>query len=256
MAGQNHRKTRYHFHVPRYVANSAGIRAVHYLTELLRGGGHEVTVTNPKRFGWGAPRAAADAVAVYPDCIGPSNPLQAKCVVRFMFAPPSWPRPYFFGGGPTGGRIAADDLVVIYDNWYRNDVAWHYEGELRADCVLPVPCIERGLFAPESKTIDRVIYTGKTDFGIRWDAVPVITRTSHSRAEAARMLCQAKRFYTLDHYTMMAHEAALCGCRVYRLFPNGESVPYPLNETDYEQGSGRDQDCARRFDEMVRGHFE
>jgi hypothetical protein len=202
--------------------------------------------------------AAADAVAVYPDCIGAGNPLRAERVVRFMFAPASWPRPYFFGGGPSGGRIAADDMVVLYDDWYRNDVVWHYEGELRADCVLPVPCIERGLFYPESKTIDRVIYTGKANCEgrNRWGAAPVITRTSHSRDVAACTLRHAKRFYTLDHYTMMAHEARLAGCEVYKLFPNGESVPYPMNGTDYEQGAGRDQDCGRRFDEMVRGHFE
>lgn len=185
--------------IPGYDERSAGVRVCWYLHTLLNLAGYE-TVTD-----WSKP--APDDITVYPDCV-PGNPLEAARVVRYMlFFAES-----YFGKGP----IPAEELAIPYADYLVEDLAAHYLGKPVAP--LPIPCIEPGLFYPEEKTVDSVLYTGKLTVAIERrppHEMPVITRTSHTRPEMAALLRKAKNLYTLDHHTAMAAEAKLCGARVW-----------------------------------------
>jgi hypothetical protein len=239
---------------PPYVENSAGIRAMHYLAALLHRAGitcwtafenpfEKLPVTHLAK--------TENLVAIYPDCVGPENPRAASRCVRFMCAPASWPRPGFFGGD----KIPKDDLVLLFDGGYQKDIQDHYDAPLDPNCVFPIPCIERDLFYPEPKTIERTVYIGKSPTPeIVW-ANRIITRGSHTREEAAAILRQTKRFYTLDHYTMMAQEAALCGCEVFKMEPDGTAYDYPTDPDQYLMMPECDDWIAPHFDAMVKKHF-
>ncbi len=239
---------------PAYATNSAGIRAMHYLAALLHRAGITIWSTVPNNFEK-LPithlTTAENLVAIYPDCVGPENKYRCSRVVRFMCAPASWPRPGFFGGG----RISKEDMVFLFDDWYLNDVAAHYDGTLWKDCVFPLPCIEPEIFYPEEKTLNTALYVGKYDGPISFAASVILTRGSHTREDAAAILRRTERFYTLDHYTMMAHEAALCGCEVLKLFPDGTSQEYPTSPHQYLMMTECDDWIAGNFDAMVRRHF-
>ncbi len=243
---------------PPYDERSAGIRAMHYLAALLHRAGITCWTAHPNPF-VNLPvthlRTTENLVVIYPDCAGPENLRASSCCVRFMCAPASWPRPWFFGGD----KIPAGDMVFVYDGWYLGDIAAHYGGDLWPDCVLPIPCIEPGLYYPEQKTIGKTTYTGKTTPSGGVVANRIITRENHSRQSAAAILRKTKHFHTLDNYTMMAREAVLCGCEVTKEISDGIAG-------DYFEGQDHDAEyfimrpetdtaLARKFDGMVRRHF-
>jgi hypothetical protein len=185
--------------IPGYDERSAGVRVCWYLDTLLTFAGYQ-TVTN-----WAVP--ADNDIVIYPDCV-PGNPLKAKRVVRYML--------YFAEAYFGGVRIPENELAIPYSDYLVESVKKHCDGQIGP--VITLPCIEPGLFYPEEKTIEAVLYTGKETVPIArrpLQEMPVITRTSHSRAETAALLRKTKNLYTLDHYTAMVAEAQLCGARVW-----------------------------------------
>ncbi len=247
---------------PQYVDNSAGIRAMHYLAFLLHRAGFTCWTANPNPFSE-LPVLHLDKVenlvAIYPDCVGPENPRGSSRCVRFMCAPASWPRPGFYGDG----LIPSEDCVFLYDDWFAGDVARHYQAHLNyPDCLIPIPCIEPDMYYPEPKNIPRTTYIGKANcpnVGVELAAkCQIITRTSHSRAEAAEILRRTETFLTMDEYTMMANEAALCGCEVLHT-SNGQTKPYFTNPNhdplQFVMRPAEDVWIAKKFDALVRAHF-
>ncbi len=229
---------RFVFYCPPAEVESAGLRAFRYLGDLVA---KHCTDDGSDR----------EPVAVYPDCIGPKNPLGLGRVIRFMFAPASWDHGFY-----GGGRIVRSDLVFVFDPWYYDDIAAHYDGILDREAILPIPCIEPGLFYPEEKTILAVLYVGK---GTLPANVPpdwqIITRDSHPRPDAAALLRRAAVFITMDHYTMMAHEAELCRCAVWKADANLALTPYPTNGAQYLMDAERDRAVALAFEKRARDFF-
>lgn len=166
-----------------------------------------------------------------------------------MCAPINWPSPGFYGGG----KIPSNEMVLCFDSWYMKELQEHCASEVK---LFPIPCIEPDLFWYEEKTLESVIYFGKAKT-VGFDKLAtVITRMSHTRLEAASLLRRSKQFFTLDHYTMMAHEAELCGCKVFKMFVDGSYSPYETNGELYLMRKENDIMLAHQLNAMALQFFK
>jgi hypothetical protein len=225
--------------IPGYDERSAGVRICWYLDTLLTLAGYQ-TVTD-----WSKP--ADNDIVVYPDCVV-GNPLEAKRVVRYML--------YFASAYFGGGMIPKTELVIPYSDYLVKEVQAHYEGMIAEP--IPIPCIEPGLFFPEEKSVEAVLYTGKETVGLvhrPLQEIPVITRTSHTREQTASLLRKARNLYTLDHYTAMVAEAQLCGARVW-LVDGPQSFREVVSDpTPWVMNFDRDEALGRKFAETALKFF-
>ena len=188
------------FALPPFEPRSAGNRICYHLAMMIEKLGHRVAINTAG--------AGPDDIAVYPDFIR-GNPLGARRVVRYML--------YFADGFFGGDKIPADELAIVYHPLYAESVRRVYAGELGEPIFYPF--IEPGLFYPEAKTIENLVYTGKLTCGAFPNIYPrrIVTRDLFTREQAAALLRASVNFYTMDHYTAMASEAVLCGCRVFKV---------------------------------------
>lgn len=223
----------------------AGVRALHYLADLLRGAGHLVQTIN----GYGQPPPYnPDGIAVYPDMI-PDNPFKAKRVVRYFFY---YPDVYF------GTRVVpASELAFCWNRKYYDSVQALYEGQLPPPLAIPV--IEPELFFPEDKTIPQLLYVGNKGHMEYKPILPkakVVTRDSHTRTEFAALLRKTDKFYSTDYDSMALVEAKLCGCKTF--IPLGVLTFHEVNHSadGLVMDAGKDIALANHFVELVKQFFQ
>jgi hypothetical protein len=186
---------------------SGGMRAIYHLVHLLQHGGYDVRIgERPRPF----------EVVVDPDNM-PGNVTHAARVVRYMC--------YFAGaaghGYNDGHRIPAGQCVILYHEDYRAEVSTFCDGPMPPDNVVTVPSIETGLFYPEAKAVDKLLYVGKAHTPFHpswWRGVAVVTKDNMDRKAFATMLRRARNLYSLDHHTVVVYEAALAGCQPWYVY--------------------------------------
>lgn len=192
-------------HNPETQKNGGG-RVMLYLRDLLLLAGYDCEINTP---------AGAEDIVVYPDCVQ-GNPLDARRVLRYML--------YFW----SGSIIPKSDCVIVYHPAYFEQVASRCEAALPRENIVTLPNVEPGLFYPEPKTIESVLYTGKETVKERpATPMPVITKGNMSREQCAAMLRKSKNLYLMDHYCVMADEARLCGCVPWNVMNATTFVPAP-----------------------------
>ncbi len=232
-------------YLPRFDERSGGLRMYWRLPRLIRAAGFDCCATE------GQCDVKPGDIVVYPDCVR-DNPLNASQVVRYFCAPASWSDNGFFGGG----RVPATELAIPYDHWLFDDVQAHYDGALGTP--LKFPCIEDGLFYPEQKTIENLVYIGKQHCKVMpaVDNPTILGRISHSREQAVPMIRRARNVYSLDHWTILMDEAILSGCNAF--YVHGETDFRRYENADAEKSimnAARDMETARAFAERCLAFF-
>ncbi len=248
-----------------YNSCCAGIRVMHYLAALLRSADIPVAVTAPCFYNPTIPvrqQALPGDIAVYPDA-SRGNRHGAGRICRYML--------YYAYGCFGGDRIAKDECAIVYHRKYLANVQAHCDHPLTEDDIINIPILDDEWCFPEPKTIENVLYVGKA--GAK--ALPkmecaLIPPANFSQdkgaAEAAQfahmttlaLLRKAKNFYTLDLSTLMACEAALCGCKVFLVRDaNTFEEQAGLLEVAREQvmSPERDVALARKFADKVHRFF-
>jgi hypothetical protein len=236
-------KHRYIVYNPPYNACSAGVRMMHYIPTLLDMLGLPVLVKEPCQFNpllgvtasagpfnplLGAPAVACEGdVAIYADYIT-GNPFGADRCVRFLCCPKS---------RFTARRLAAGDWPGTAKETFGSYQEGYLEpndGMTPADCVT-IPTIEAAawLFA-EPKTIPALLYVGNkgnVKVGPDLENLPRIGYGGGGLGDRERTLALLRKtaaIYTTDLDTVMVHEAALAGCKVF----------YVLGKGDYRERQG------------------
>ncbi len=241
-------------HISPYDERSAGVRAMFQLLHSLRAIGHETACTMPSHYNFEVTqRAQPGDFAIYPDCV-PGNHLGATRIVRFFSAPADWTGPGFF----NGGYVPASEKVVCYDSSLVENAMRHYDGTITPEDIFTIACIEPGAFYPEEKTIENLVYTGKQHV----TTLPkvegqIITRSNLIRSEFIPLLRKAKNIYSLDHYTMISQEAALCDCKAWKVMDETTFEPFaiPYDPAIVVIDRERDNATAERFSRRVCEFF-
>jgi GT2 family glycosyltransferase/tetratricopeptide (TPR) repeat protein/glycosyltransferase involved in cell wall biosynthesis len=205
-----------------YDSCSAGVRTMHYLAALLHSADIPVAVTTPCFYNPAIPvraRALPGDIAVYPDA-SRGNLAGAERICRYML--------YYASAYFGGDRIAKDECAMVYHPDYLADVQAHCDHPVTEDDIIAFPILDAEWCFPEAKTIENALYAGKgagkalpsMDYMLIPAAnspqnrgAPYADHYAHMRTLA--ILRKAKNFYSLDTHTLMACEAALCGCKVF-----------------------------------------
>ena len=210
---------------------SAGARLFHYLPALLAAADIPVVVNKLCYYNPLIPvrsHALPGEIAVYPD-ITRGNPAGAGRVARYFgFFPDG-----FFGGD----KIQADECALCFDfgdHQLLKEVREACLHEVADEDEIVIPSIDPAWLFPEKKTIKNLLYTGypsKPRLRPRpnIEAVEIPSRETpqeqnggcfcHYMANkrTSALLRRADNVYTIDHYTMLIYEAALCGCNVLKV---------------------------------------
>jgi len=258
---------RYVIASPKFNPCSGGIRQLHYLAALLHSIGLTVAMTTRCHYCPTLPvvtQATPNDIAIYPD-IYPGNRLNAHRVVRYMLG--------LLGNLYTkagGGRIPEAELVLLGMASLRDQPARLLleaqsvcDSELTEENLLFLPCVsEREWLYPDYKELAAVVYYGhqtcqqapEIPGAIRIDERPGPDAWSQ-RMRTLALLRAAANFYTMDHFTVMEGEAALCGCQVYKVFGARDfrrQQPYLPGLLMDPQG---DRELALRFHLTACRHF-
>jgi predicted O-linked N-acetylglucosamine transferase (SPINDLY family) len=201
---------RYVIVAPPYQHNSAGIRVLYDLQKWLVRAGLDAIVCT-----WfnGYPvEQFEDDIVIYPE-VAPGNLLKAKRVIRYILNVP----------GKLGyGEKAYDPSEVLVA--YNKELA-HYAGGR----MLQVPSIEPFFHADATIKICDAVFVGKgRDLGLHPAHCVAITKAyPATRKELAQLLRSAKTLYMYDDFSMISHEAVLCGCDVKLIRADGAIIDYP-----------------------------
>lgn len=192
----------YYIVCPPYADCSAGIRVLHKLAENLKARDFEVELS------WvNAPidhqRWQKEGVVVYPDMAG--NPLRFDRAAYYHLLPDIGKckplNEFSFNSSKIDG-LWVNVIEPFFGPW---PIAVNW----------PTACFWQG-----KGTIDPAVRATKS-----WTII------NHSwprpRAALAHLLQQSHTLYTTDHFTMLALEAALCGCDVVPIDSQGISVSNP-----------------------------
>jgi len=208
--------------VPSYKQNSAGIRVLYKLCEDLNNEGiptyitGSIYTTNEQLAPIIGVQLAKKLVrngfiAVYPETIY-KNPLGANRVARFVGNIP----------GLLGGEQVyhESESIFYYSDAYIKFIKNKISGKLF------IPSIDESIFFNEEKLTIRNIncfYVGKSSFKEGFfdkrDVIE-ITRDWPARSDLGKILRKVDILYCFDNSTILAYEAALCGCRVV-IIPDG-----------------------------------
>jgi hypothetical protein len=193
---------------------SGGVKVLQYLTFLMESAGISVAGTNPCFFNPRVPvvdRCSPDDICVYPEVVE-GNPLGANRIVRYLLYFPRY-------------RVPASECPIVYMPEFMENCRAQCDGKILDDDIVEVPNIEAGDWCfPTAKSIENLLYTGKQNCktlpNIPYVMMPNLSDPDRwkLRYESLALLRMAKNFYTMDHHTVMEHEAALCGCMVFKVF--------------------------------------
>jgi len=194
---------RYVIYSPLYRHNSAGIRVLYELQKWLICAGLDaiiIAATNNYKI-----NQFIDDIVIYPEVVF-GNPLKAKRVVRYILNVP---------GKLSGDKeYAKNELLVAYNQ----ELTCYSNGE-----ILQVPSTESFFYNDGAVKTVNAVYVGKgQDLHLHPDDCIYITGTfPATRREVAQLLCSVKTLYLYDNFTMIYHEAMLCGCAVQLISKDG-----------------------------------
>lgn len=216
-----------------YVSNSCGVRCLYQLCHDLNDRGFPSFMTgtgqtNPNlcaplltigvakqlcRLGW---------IVVYPESEF-GNPLRAQRVVRWVLN-----RPGLLGGDEV---FAGSEYVVnyswAYERYIKNRIAGH----------LYMPMIDEALFFPtpngEQRSSMVLYYVGKSTWkdGHVSPSAFEITRSSPDKPQLGKLFRSSSMLYCFDNSTILAYEAAMCGCPVV-IIPDGTQTRNDLEVSE------------------------
>lgn len=200
---------RYVIFAPLYRHNSAGIRVMFELQKWLILAGYDaIVIAGTKDY---AISQFADDIVIYPEVV-PGNPLKTKRVVRYILNAP----------GKLGGtkKYAQHELLVAYSA----ALAQYAGGN-----VLQTPSIESIFYRDDRVKTTNAVYVGKgQDLQLHpKDCVHITGSFPATRFEVAEFMRSVKTLYTYDSFSVIAHEAMLCGCEVKLIDKNGTIDTFP-----------------------------
>lgn len=209
---------------PDYTENSAGVRCLYILADRLNKKGYRTfitgsTRTNPELVAPLIPMYVAKGLAqntavrvVYPETVT-GNPLGAKVVIRWVLNRP---------GLLAGDRVYDPKEIVFnyskaYTRYIENPVAG----------MLYVATINESIFHPGTKPLKErslsCFYVGKSTYQDGFfdrENTFEITTTTPPKKELGTLFRSARVLYCFDNSTILAFEAAMCGCPVV-IIPDG-----------------------------------
>jgi O-antigen biosynthesis protein len=193
---------------PPYRHNSAGVRALYRLGELLRERGYTVTMTQ-------GVSTYKDAIAIYPET-APGNVLGAKTVVRWVL---------FFPGALGGDtEFNSEEIVFTYDLKYFSAP------------LLTINTTEKFFRDEKRERKGGCFWVGKGYNIPRIPETPSLTEITKdwpsSRQELACLFNKKEVFYTYDSCTALIDEAQRCGCKVI-VIPT--EIGCPVTESESSQ---------------------
>ena len=202
------RGRRYVIVAPPFQHASAGIRVLYDLQKWLILAGFDAMVCT-----WftGYPvESFAEDIVVYPE-VAPGNVLKAKRVVRFILNSPGK-----LGHGEK--TYAPNELLVAYNS----ELSSFADG-----FVLQVPSTEPYFCPSDGPREMDAVYVGKgRNLGLHPASCVEITRNfPPTRPQLAELLRSVKTLYSYDDFTMLAHEAKICGCNVTLINAMGTMEP-------------------------------
>jgi hypothetical protein len=254
-------ETRYPYYIvaPPYEPRSAGIKALHLLCHWLNRSGFPAFIHNfwgeqepltradlitpllTSRIVFDHLRSGLPPIVVYPEVVS-GNPLEAKCVVRYILNYP----------GLMGGDRNYDVREMIFA--YTQSLA---DAIGAAQGVMHMPLVDTSLFRMPDEDGPRegaCFYAhkfrrlGGTPFGLPEDAVEILNRSPDAQTpeQIAELLRRSEKLYAFED-TALILEAALCGCPT--VIMRNEFYQSPLGITEYG-GAGlaftdSDADVAR-----------
>ena len=149
---------------------------------------------------------------IYPE-VAPGNLLNAKRVIRYIMNVP--------GKLGFGEKTYAPNEVLVA---YNKELAPYSNG-----AILQVPSTEPFFHAQGAVKTKNAVYVGKgQDLGKHPADCVVITKGfPATRREVAELLRSVKTLYMYDDFSMIGHEAKLCGCEVKLIQKDGTIIDYP-----------------------------
>ena len=195
---------RYIIYAPLYRHNSAGIRVCFELQKWLILAGYDALVIAATN-GY-ADNQFEDDIVIYPEVIR-GNPLKARRVVRYIMNYPGK-----IGGDKT---YAPHELLVAY-----NPELTSYSG----GAMLQLPTTESFFYKDNTPKTRNAVYVGKRrDLKVHPKDCDYITGSFPStRRQVADFLRSVETLYTYDEFTILIHEAKICGCDVRYIDSNGK----------------------------------
>lgn len=230
---------------------SGGIKVLQYLTFLLDMVGVPTAGTSPCFFNPLIPvvdKCGPDDICVYPDVVE-GNPLGAQRIVRYLLF---FPR----------HRVAANECPIVYMPEYLESCRQRSDAPIGNDDVVELPNIEAAPWCfPEGKTVENVLYTGKEICkelpDISYVNMPNLGDQDRFRLRYSclALLRRARNFYTTDHFTVMEHEAFLCGCKVFKVHGKSDFREQHPNANSRIMRPMSDQFLAEKFSSIVNKFF-
>lgn len=222
---------------------------MHYLAAMMKAAGVQVSVHTPCFYNPLIPVKPLpddDDVILYPEAhLG--RRLGGK---RFCW--------YFlyYASSYHKERVPPNEAVIVWHRDYFDDVQSWTDHLLTDDDVIIFPILDATWCFPEPKTRSSIWFQGK-GLAARPDTIlDSISIVSHCNTLA--LLRETEKFYTSDLHTLMSCEAALCGCKVFHVKPDGsiheQSDILKLAESQIMKPS-IDMQIALRFAERVGKFF-
>ena len=255
---------------PVYRTCSGGTRTLHYLAALLVEAGFSTATTRLCYFNpMISVRAKAQPgdIAVYPDCIS-GNPLGADQVCRWML---------FFADKYFKSRVTENECVLTSQLRYLASVQAACDHKVTEDDIVYLPHIDGSWCFPGIKTIKNCLYAiesaNKSSIVANPNLANVYVIPNAVEPQAQDKSCDdqhqahyrtlailraSENFYSVDHHTALSVEAALCGCRVWNVMPDGSFQEEKYDSVDMEQwviNPAKDRAAALKFAERVRCFF-
>ncbi len=252
---------------PDYVTNSAGVKCLYILCDLLNQNGYSSYIAGSERTdpSLQAPLISMDEarkkvrqegfVAVYAEtALG--NPLGATKVARWVLNKP----------GLLGGSFVYDskEWVFTYSDVYKEHIKNSLAGKLY------LPTIDQELFFNDGRPLEgrnlECFYVGKSTYKEGYfnkEVVFEITRQTPPRRELGKLFRASRVLYCFDNSSVLAYEAIMCGCPVV-VIPDGSHV-----RSDYEKlelgmnglawglgKSGEELERAKSTVHLMPAHYE
>jgi hypothetical protein len=264
--------------VPESFACSGGGRLMHWLAAMLAETGAAVATTALCIYNPMIPvrrRALPTDIAILSD----GHRVDSTGASRVFW----WM--LYFADAYFKNRIPKDAGCLVYDRAYLPSVQACCDYPVTEDDIFYLAHIDpQGCF-PGRKTIQACVYGPEaanksslgTDDSATWPASRVVPGAvvmpaktdvfrdgqqhyeifTHQRTLA--ILRAARHFYTVDHYTAMSIEAALCGCRVWNIQKDGTFKEQFFGKSvleSYIMNPARDVVAVQHFKERVLDFFD
>jgi hypothetical protein len=267
--------------IPDYYPCSGGCRTMHYLAALMCEAGFAVATTKLNFFNPlipVRPRALPSDIAICCDGVRMDTTGATRvCWWMLCYAD------VFFAGRDPNRKVRKHECCVVYMPEFLESCRRHCEYPLADDDVVYLPHIDPLWCFPGLKTIEACFYGKHAASKTSVNTCPEMAASTifahavhippigdmyrdgtnrdqfygHQRTLA--VLRAAKNFYTVDHNTAVSVEAALCGCKVWYVQPDGTAVEKFISPAVLRRevmNPVRDLEAAQRFGAKVLQFFK